>query len=163
MFSIWISQYKEKRILLPTCFHGFFGFFTLLIIIFQSIQGQRKLIDIELKKKEIKTIAIYHGDLGLFLWDLLCFSIFLGLFTLVNIFSFFFYISIFFLFLSWMSLHFQMKKKGPHTSQLQVFNNNLNNLNNNNVNNVILGLPISSENKNEIDPLIDPTEEEFEV
>ena len=40
--------------------------------------GHRKLFDLEAKTRGPKTVALWHADAGLLLWDLLCITIITG-------------------------------------------------------------------------------------
>jgi hypothetical protein len=79
-FLIILSEKIETgQSIIPHSFHSMLGVFSIFVICVQIIVGQQR-ID---QSSYNPSFRRWHNDCGLFLWDLLCFTIFIGLITFV--------------------------------------------------------------------------------
>ena len=118
---VWTSEVRVRHSILPNSIHSCFGFLVITLIVIQIIIGHRKLWDLELKSKSQK-VADWHGDFGLFIWDMICLTIISGSVLLLEYHSFLSLVCIAVnIFISWFSLHLQMRRKGPESSIGNVY------------------------------------------
>lgn len=103
------EKYESNESLYPTTIHGVFGYIAFVLISLQISSGLEKL---EIFRERNVKIKRWHADVGLFLWDLLCFTSLLGLGRLFG-FSSHTILTFILVSLLWLSLHVQMKKKLP--------------------------------------------------
>lgn len=75
--TILSEKIEWKKTIIPESPHAILGFFTIFILTLQIFIGQQRLDQPNYNASYRK----WHNDLGLLLWDLLCFTIFSGLIT----------------------------------------------------------------------------------
>lgn len=122
LLFIWASEIKLQGSVLPRTVHSFCGYVTILAVLTQAGQGMRKLFEIENKSsRQIKSVGIWHADFGLLIWDFICFTIILGAGLFLGIANASLYVVVCIVGVTWVSLHMQMRRKGPDGSQSHAF------------------------------------------
>ena len=98
---------EEKYIIVPHTFHSLLGTFVISLVIVQIISGSQKMSQMERSNTKIRR---WHGDLGLFVWDLLCITVIAGFIEFFNITFTHILVEVVIAGL-WLATHIQMKRK----------------------------------------------------
>jgi len=77
LLFMFANKFVENKSMLPQTPHAICGWIALSGVVCQAVIGSHKLqsIDLKISPKPYK----WHGDSGLLLWDILCFTILLGM------------------------------------------------------------------------------------
>ena len=107
MFSILANKFRIGKSFLPSTLHSIAGAIALVVLTVQIYIGIEKM-------NSMTKVRRWHGNCGLFLWDLLVLTMLLGLFQFLNV-SIFNLITGTLLLLVWALVHMQFRPDSPST------------------------------------------------
>lgn len=124
LLFIAANKIEFHHSLVPSTLHSIIGSIAIVLVLLQAMIGREK-ID-QLQRNNVK-IRRWHSDSGLLTWDLLCLTIILGLIQFLSQYILSLSFAILFVIVSWMTVHYQMKKK-PSGSDTESGNSSSSNL-----------------------------------